>query len=226
MSDVNKRYNTGMDAVIFDMDGVISDTERLHGIAESEMLAGYGIRVTVQEMSDRFAGVPEKNVWEILFREHGIAPPPQKTLADTKFALLSTISMNNVQAIPGSIELIKELKDARIPCGIASSSRHEFIDIVTNELKIRDWFNVICSGTEVKNGKPAPDIFLFTAKKLKVAPNQCIVIEDASSGVTAAKAAGMMCIGFKPASSGQDLSMADVVVTDLREINLDRLRSM
>ena len=189
-----------MDAVIVDMDGVISNTERLQCIAESEVLSKYGIFITAQDMVHRFSGMPGKKVWEIIFEEYGMGLPPEQALRDAKSAILKT-SKNNIQAITGSISLIQALNIAAL-------------------------FDVIVSGTEVENGKPAPDIFLFTAKKMKVTPDQCVVIEDATSGVAAAKAAGMKCIGFKPKESMQDLSMADLVVTDLRDVHVDMLRSM
>jgi HAD superfamily hydrolase (TIGR01509 family) len=215
-----------MDAIIFDMDGVISDTERLHGIAESNILSAYGITLTPEQLTNRFAGVPENKVWEILFSEWNIPMPEEQVLRDAKFNVLSSIATGNVVAIPGSIELLLEAQAAEIPCGIASSSRREFIDIVTTELDIHQRFQTLTSGTEVKNGKPAPDVFLLASERLKARPEYCAVIEDATSGSKAAKAAGMKCVGFLPPHSKQDLSAADLIVDDMTKVSLATLKSL
>lgn len=215
-----------MEAIIFDMDGVISDTEKLHGIAESEVLNTYGIAITPEQVTDRFAGVPEMKVWEILFEEYGKSMPPQTQLQNEKFTILSALASGNVIEIPGSLDLIRMTMNHTIPRGIASSSRPEFINIVTRALKIHDWFDAVTSGTEVTNGKPSPDIFLLAAKKLNATPSHCIVIEDAASGCRAAKAAGMICIGYLPAGSKQDLSPADLIVPDLRDITWETLMKL
>lgn len=212
-----------MKAIIFDMDGVISDTERLHGIAESTVMRKYGINMSPQAMTDRFAGIPETDVWQTLFREHKKEIPANDILRTEKFKILTKLAAGNVQEIPGSTTLIRTLKAGGIPLAIASSSLPAFITIVTKALAIDDLFDVVTSGVEVSHGKPAPDIFLLAAEKLKIEPRSCIVIEDAKSGTQAAKAAGMRCIGYLPKHSKQDLSKADVIVDDLRKISWEML---
>ncbi|HEX9025530.1 MAG TPA: HAD-IA family hydrolase, partial [Clostridium sp.] len=92
-------------------------------------------------------------------------------------------------------------------------------DVVVSKFKLQDYFRFIVSGEEVDNGKPAPDVYIETAKKLGMLPRDCTVIEDSKNGVLAAKAAGMMCIGFQNVNSGnQDLSMADNIVKSILEI--------
>ena len=93
--------------------------------------------------------------------------------------------------------------------------------MVVSKFELEDYFSCILSGEEVENGKPAPDIYVETAKKLGIVPEECIVIEDSKNGVMAAKEAGMKCIGFKNINSGeQDLSKADYIVNSIVEIKI------
>ena len=215
-----------MQAVIFDMDGVISDTEPLQAQAEADVMRSVGLSISVQTMIDRFSGIPETDVWKILCGENGIPLPSIDALREKKFSILSSIARGNVRAIAGTIALIRSLKTHGIPRAIASSSRREFITIVTDELNLQDHFNAIISGTEVPRGKPAPDIFLLAAQRMSIEPSDCIVIEDANAGVIAAKAAGMKVIGYKPSHSHQDLSSADLIVPDIQTLTIDILRKL
>lgn len=215
-----------MQAVIFDMDGVISDTEPLQAKAEADVMRSLGLSISVQIMIDRFSGIPETDVWKILCEENDIPLPSIDTLREKKFSILSSIARGNVQEISGTIALIRSLKKSKVPRAIASSSRREFITIVAEELRVQNDFDAIVSGTEVQHGKPAPDIFLLAAEKLHIDPRNCIVIEDAKAGVTAAKTAGMKCIGYQPKHSHQDLSHADLIVSDMSALTIDVLQSL
>lgn len=218
--------NQSMRAVIFDMDGVISDTEPLQAQAEAEIMKNVGLTISVQEMIDRFSGVPAIDVWKTLYQENGIPLPNMQVLKKQKLAILSRIAIGNIREIPGSIALIRTLQTKKVPIAIASSSTREFIDIVLEELGLTEAFGVIVSGTEVSHGKPAPDIFLLAAKRLGMKPEDCIVIEDALRGVQAAEAAKIKCIGYKPKHSNQDLSLATFIVKDLRELSLEMIEAL
>ena len=112
-----------------------------------------------------------------------------------------------LEPIPGIIELLDEIKRARVKIGLASSSVRSFIALVLNNLEINHYFDAVVSGEDVKRSKPQPDIFLKAAEKLQVSPDACLVIEDSQHGVKAAIQAGMTCIGFNnPNSGSQDLS--------------------
>ena len=110
---------------------------------------------------------------------------------------------------------------------MASSGTKEFINIVLDKFKIRDYFRVIVSGDEVSVGKPAPETFLIAAEKLGLSPQQCIVLEDATNGIESAKAAGCKCIAI-PYKKGlkQDLSKADLILDSLNEVNEENLNSV
>lgn len=214
-----------MDALIFDMDGVISDTEVLHGEAESQILKRYGIEIAGADLSHRFAGVPEAVVWPILKREYHL-DIDVPSIMEEKLQMIMRLARGKVRPIPGTLALIHSAESHGVPLAVASSSDRRFIDVILSELHIASFFSTVTSGHEVAHGKPAPDIFLLAAKKLSVDPARCVVIEDAKSGSVAAKAAGMKCVGYKAYGSQQDLSAADLVVTDMTTVTWQTLESL
>ena len=125
--------------------------------------------------------------------------------------------------------MLEEIKTAHLPIAIASSSPKIFIEAVVEKIGIRQYFKILISGEEIERSKPEPDIFLKAALLLNVNPSECLVVEDSKSGTIAAKKAGMKCIGYQNFNSGnQDLSNADFIVNDIREIDIkenDLMRS-
>lgn len=214
-----------MDALIFDMDGVISDTEVLHGEAESQILKRYGIEIAGADLSHRFAGVPEAVVWPILKQEYHL-DFDVPTVMEEKLQMIMRLAQGKVRPIPGTLALIHSAERHGVPLAVASSSDRRFIDVILSELQIASFFATVTSGHEVTHGKPAPDIFLLAAKKLGVAPARCVVIEDAKSGSIAAKAAGMKCVGYKAPGSRQDLTAATIVVDDLQTVTWELLEQL
>ena len=120
--------------------------------------------------------------------------------------------------IPGTLACIKQLH-SRIPLAVASASRLPVIDLVLSTLKIKDKFTALTSSREVKNGKPAPDVFLLAAQRLNASPSTCVVVEDGISGMLGARAAGMRCIAL--VSDDNTDYPADLIVRDLREVQLE-----
>ena len=121
-------------------------------------------------------------------------------------------------------KVIDEIKTRKIPIALASSSLREWIEIVLNRFDLNPFFDVIVSAEDIDApGKPAPDIYLYTAKKLGLLPGECLVIEDSYHGVTAAKSAGMFCIGFRNGfNEKQDLSSADFIANGYKELENDK----
>ena len=123
--------------------------------------------------------------------------------------------------MPGSVELIRKLKADRIPMALASSSNVTDIEGDLEAIGITGVFDAVISGEHCEKGKPDPEIFLKAAAALEIAPEKCVVIEDSESGVQAAKAAGMGCIGYaNPDAIKQDLHMADEVITDFAQLSV------
>jgi beta-phosphoglucomutase len=124
-------------------------------------------------------------------------------------------NMEKMEPMPGVVNLLDKLKSRKIPLALASSSFPEVIEIVLDKTGLRDYFDEIVNSRMVGKSKPAPDIFLLAAQKLNVSPEKCIVIEDSTNGITAAKSAGMFCIAYNgPGSEHQDQSQADFIIQD------------
>lgn len=208
-------------AVIFDMDGVLVDSEPVYFEVDKRLLGSFGLKVD-NEFLNRYIGVSNKDMMEDIIKRLNIEQSADE-LTEIKLRLsIKAFNEANLVTIPGVRELIAELTAHNISLAIASSSPRTIIETVINKLNISGFFKIIISGEEVKNGKPAPDIFLKAADLLGVNPNECMVIEDSENGVGAAFAAGIKCIGFaNPNSGNQDLSKASAVVDDIRKINYE-----
>ena len=181
----------GLEAVIFDMDGVLSDTQKLHAQAQSQILEEYGVEMPSEEITRKYAGRPPGT----LFREESPASDPMKAHAKKQEVLYKLVERKGVEPIESSQQLVREL-EGRYKLGVASSSQPDFIEEVVDSLGLSEYFEFIKSASEVSNGKPAPDVFLETADELGVNPEECLVIEDGRSGMKGATEAGMVCIGL------------------------------
>lgn len=212
-----------MKAVIFDLDGVLIDSEPLHAMADSQLLKESGV-VAPENYFDRFVGWTSKAMWEEIKEEYNIALSAGELMELQVPLKLKLLKESEYKPVPGIIELLALLKKMGIILTIASSSPRQFIEAVIDKIEIRQYFAIWLSGEEVARSKPEPDIFLKVAALLNVDPHDCLVIEDSTSGIIAAKRAGMRCIGYKNLTSGnQDLSGADLIVNKIEEISITGL---
>ena len=180
-----------LEAVIFDMDGVLSDTQKLHAEAQSKILEEYGVKMSPEEITRKYAGKPPGT----LFREESPASDPMQAHAKKQDVLYELVERDGVEAIDDSRRLVREL-EGKYELAVASSSQPDFIQEVVDTLGISEDFEVIKSASEVPDGKPSPDVFLETADEIGVKPEDCLVIEDGRSGMKGATEAGMVCIGL------------------------------
>ncbi|MBI4406530.1 HAD family phosphatase [Candidatus Micrarchaeota archaeon] len=208
-------------AVIFDLDGVISDTEHIQAAAEADILNQHGFSFSPGDITRNYAGIPDKAIFADLLPRRGVPVQVIPELVDDKWRKVFAQTRKNLFAIPGAVELIYFCKQAGLKVGLASSSRIEFIEFVLNKLSIRHCFDAITSGEEVVHGKPSPDVFLLAAKKLGVEPEKCVVVEDSSHGVAAAKKAGMKCIHLT-----QSKSTAHIVISSLQQLDVEQIKAL
>ena len=208
-------------AVIFDMDGVVSDTERLHQEVERLILAPYGIAPTIDRTPGRFAGMSDREFFPAVFAAHAVTGDVEAVIAE-KWRRMAELAPGAIAAVPGALELIAELRVGGFRLALASASPRVFIDQVLDALAIRDRFDVVVSADEVARGKPEPDVFLLAARRLGVAPGECVVIEDAENGMTAARRAGMRCVGLVHVGEPSPRP-ADLCVSDLRTLTPEAL---
>lgn len=204
-------------AVIFDMDGVLSDTERLHVQSEERQLSRLGIDPGVLA-GGAYMGVSDREFFAAVFREHGVVADVEAAIAE-KWKLMSECPDDAIAAVPGALALVERLHRRGVPLAVASSSPRPFIERVLRCLDVLDRFSVVMSGDEVARGKPEPDVFLAVARALGMAPVECVVIEDSRNGMIAARRAGMRCVALvPPGRAGAVRREADVVVSDLARV--------
>ncbi|MBI4458194.1 HAD family phosphatase [Candidatus Uhrbacteria bacterium] len=222
MTDIDLRLDRKVQAVIFDMDGVISDTQVLHAKTESELLARHGIALHPDEITRRYAGVRDQEMFEEIFGNAGLEMPPLEELLRDKWQSIVGLVRGNVREVPGTRALIDALSAAKVPMAVGSGSRLSFIEMVLAELGVREKFAAVASAEEVRRGKPEPDVFLLAAQRLDVAPTDCLVIEDGVSGMIAARRAGMQCIALVREGGGREYP-ADRIVENLSAISVAAL---
>jgi len=209
-----------MKALIFDMDGVIVDSEPMHTAVTIEVMQSYQVHFTTAEM-DRFIGMSMRDFFSILKKEHALAAPVEAMIQRQIDGIYRHIKEDPQQPVPGILEILAYLKSRGIPAAIASSSPKILIEAIVARLQIADAFSLLLSGEDFPRSKPDPAIYLTAAEKLGVNPADCLVIEDSQNGTIAAKDAGMRCIGFQNPNSGQqDLSRADMIVPVLTNLDL------
>ena len=208
-------------AVIWDMDGVIADTAPYHFKAWQEVFQNKGVTFTEDDFRRNFGQRNDTIIRNVL--GEGLSPSQIDTIAGEKEENFRQRVRQHLKPLPGAIELIKSLKEHSFKLALASSAPSKNIQLVTQGLGINNCFHAIVSGREVKEGKPSPQGFLLAAKKLEVAPENCIVIEDAVAGVAAAKRAGMHCLAVTNTQPRTSLIEADLIVDTLEAVTVSDL---
>ncbi|MDR1558343.1 MAG: HAD family hydrolase [Clostridiales bacterium] len=214
-----KEGATLRDTVIFDMDGVLIDSQPLHFEIDLEVLRTAGASPTRADV-ERRAGMANRDRWPEYKREFGLSLSVDKLIDLHVGILMKLFRESSLCPINGIPELLKLLKVTGIKTAVASSSSMALINLVMEKLRVTSYFDDLVTGEDVKNGKPAPDVFIKAAACLNVKPAQCVVIEDSANGVLAAKRAGMRCVAYaNPTSGEQDLSPADMIIDSFGQIN-------
>lgn len=204
-------------AVVFDMDGVLVDSEPVHFKSCQEFLRPYNVNYSEADHG-QFIGTTDEFMWKIYSEKYNIQVDSEQFIQRREEILIGLLKREAV-ARPGVYELLERLKQREVPIAVASSSSLSTIGVVLEALKIRAYFDVIASGEEVMHGKPAPDVFLLAAERLGLPPADCLVIEDSHNGTKAAKAAGMYCLAVPcDATRNQDLSLADAYAESLSAV--------
>ncbi len=208
-----------MNAVIFDMDGVIVDTEPLTDAHHKRYLQELGADLEAKPFEPQ-RGMNSRGTWEVFKEMYQLDHDIDFLIESGREKYVEHLkTLDEIPVVDGVVELIHQLHSAGYRIALASSSNPKRIDLFLNQLKLIDYFETTVSGDDVEHGKPAPDCYLLAAKRLGAQPQQCVVIEDALFGVRAAKAAGMKCLGFAGLPhNDQDLSEADVIIKDFHRI--------
>ena len=213
--------------VIFDMDGVIVDTEPVHHYAYSQHFSQLGIDVS-PELYASFTGNSTKNIYEKLKMQFTLDQDIQY-LVETKRNLFNDAfdSKNDLFLLDGVKDLIEDFYANGIQLVLGSSSAKVTIERIFNRFDLHRYFSHIVSGEDFLYSKPHPAIFEYAARVSKTDRNNCVVIEDSTNGILAANAAGIYCIGYDSVNSKmQDYSTADQVISHFSELNFERIRNI
>ena len=211
-------------AVIWDMDGVIANTAPFHLRAWQEIFGKRGVKFTERDFRHSFGRRNDTIIRNTLGEQ--IAQDEIEAIAREKEVTFRRIIGQKIKPIPGAVALLQSLKQNGVKMAIASSTPIENIRLITGSLGIANCFQAIVTGHDVTEGKPSPQVFLMAAQKLGVKPENCVVIEDAVAGVTAAKRAGMHCVAVTTTHSKQSLKGADLIVKTLEEISINDLEGL
>jgi HAD superfamily hydrolase (TIGR01509 family) len=212
-------------AVVFDLDGVLLDSEQVWDDAREQLAHERGGRWHPQAQRDMMGmSSPE---WSRYMHETIGLPEPPEEINREVVERLSAIYRRDLPALPGSREAVERLA-ARWPLGLASSSNRELIDLVLELLGVASRFETTVSSEEVPRGKPAPDVYLEAARRLGVEPHHSAAVEDSHNGILAAKAAGMTVLAIPNRRFPPDddaLAQADTVLGSLEELTAEAIEA-
>jgi beta-phosphoglucomutase family hydrolase len=204
-------------AVLWDMDGVLVDSGELHYQAWLETLTALSIPFDHEKFRQTF-GMNNAGILSALM---GKPPEPDflEMVSNRKETLFRQHIHGHLHLLPGVLEWLTQLSEKGVLQAVASSAPQENIEVIVDDLNIRDYFSALVSGYSLP-GKPDPAVFLEAARQLGVEPRQCVVLEDAMAGITAARKAGMKCLAVSTTNPRSALSAADIVVDSLEELTL------
>lgn len=207
---------------IFDLDGVIVDTAKYHYLAWKRLAAELGFFFSEKD-NERLKGVSRMASLEILLQVGGLSFTEEKKLylserKNTWYVEYIT-SMSEDEILPGAKKFIESAREAGLKVALGSASKNA--RTILTGLKLTGFFDSIIDGNKVSKAKPDPEVFLMAAKELGLSPENCVVFEDASAGIEAAKIAGMRCIGV---GTSPELSQADIRIPGFENIDLNILQ--
>jgi HAD superfamily hydrolase (TIGR01509 family) len=206
-----------VEAVLFDMDGVIIESEPLWSEAERQLLARRNLLYSAR-LKTLLMGLNSSEAVGRL-KEHYRLRESVNDLINERNQIVIELFRRHLRPAPQVLELIRCLRESGIKTALASSSPRVVVDEVLDKLGIVELFDLVINGDQVIRGKPAPDIYLAAAGGLAVSPGNCLVIEDAPNGVKAAKAAGMGCLAITTSVAASELAGADHLVRDFTEVH-------
>jgi len=217
-----------IDAVVFDMDGVLVDTEHLWDEVREALTEEWGGRYT-PEAQEAMMGMSSRESSRYLHETVGLREPPEVINDEVVRRMLARYE-TDLPVLPGAVDAVRQLAADGLSLAVASSSNRPLIDAVLSRLDLAEAFSVTVSSEEVERGKPAPDVYLEAARRLSVDPARCAAVEDSASGIRAAHAAGMRVVAYPnrhypPAADVLELADAVVDAPDEIEPAVRRLAS-
>lgn len=208
-------------AVIFDLDGVITDTAEYHYRGWQRLADEEGIPFD-RDFGDRLRGVSRRESLQLILDDREVTDEAFDEMADRKntYYVESLEAVSPDDLLPGARELVDECKRRGLKVAIGSSSKNA--QLVLRQLQITDMFDEVTDGYDAERSKPAPDLFLHAAEQVGVPPARCVVLEDAAAGIDAANAAGMLSVGIGPRDRLPD---ADLIYDTVGHVDIDEMLS-
>lgn len=210
-------------AVIFDMDGVISHTNPYHADAFRVFFNNYNIAATEEEFQEHMYGKHNSYIFQHFFQKK-LDDSEIKTLEEEKEGLFREIYKEHIQALPGFVELLNALKAENIKTGIATSAPEANLRLIAESLDLYNKMESIMYSELIVKHKPNPEIYLQTAKKLQIAPKNCLVFEDSSSGIKAAQAAGMEVCAVLTTHTKEQLPSCQWYIKDFQNLTFEKVQ--
>jgi HAD superfamily hydrolase (TIGR01509 family) len=206
-----------INGVIFDLDGVLIESEPLYKTAENEVLEPYGIHIT-GEVAAKYLGLKLNDYLTAISKEYGRPIDIERTSKAILYKIEELYNAGAIPLTPHASEVLEELSKS-YTLTLATSREKELAQLIMKKYDIDKYFEYGVYKEDVEKGKPDPEVFLKAAETINIPPANCVVVEDAINGMKAGKAAGMYVIARKTDyNKSQDLSLADSVITDLTEI--------
>jgi len=222
-----------LQAVVFDFDGVITDSEILHFRAFNQILEQFNVQITKPDYYKKYLGFSDRDCYEALMQE-GRLPIEAQQVADLiaqKKEVYLHLAQTEGHIIAGVRAFLELLRTHHIPLGICSGALQSEIEYILDQARIRSYFVTVVAADHVMRGKPDPEGFLLALQELQqvnsaITAKDCVVIEDAHWGLKAAQAAGMRTVAVTNSYPAEQLSMADQIVNQLDEITMDDLHGL
>ena len=214
-------------AIVFDFDGVLADSEPLHLAATQEVFADLGVTLTPDYYYEHLVGYDDRGMFGVIALKEGwdLDESRMEQLVEQKARVFDDLIARRDVIYPGAPEVVRRLSST-FPLGIASGALKHEIKMILEREGLADHFNFIVAAGETAASKPAPDPYIEAAKRHGLQPAACVAIEDSRWGIVSAKAAGMKCVGITNTYPAAELRAADHVISSLKEFTEDLIRGL
>lgn len=223
-----------MDALIFDFDGVVVDSEPIHLQGFQQVIATVGVTLTREAYYQTYLGYDDHDCFLIAARDQGVALDEDRIaqLTADKTRLVQEIFSRDVRALPGAAELIASAAAAGVPVGVCSGALREEIELAAATVGVREHFQWIVAALDVRHGKPDPEGYVQSLQRARdlsgreIRPQRSVVVEDSPAGIAAAKAAGCRVLAVTNSYPAAELRQADRIVASLADVTLADLEAL